>query len=123
MVEEYYGRFFLDRFFFAAGLRGVFFLMAVVLGLSNPLRVIAHELLNSLKSNASVDWQHRESARARMRIYGVVVVTIEPDLPSGGDVNSTHFMHWIVFSLDMPPHHSGTHGWQYPPHGRRLLRH
>ena len=32
------------------------------------LRVIAHELLNSLKSKASVDWQHRESARARMRV-------------------------------------------------------
>ena len=32
------------------------------------LRVIAQELLNSLKTNASVDWQHRESARARMRI-------------------------------------------------------
>ena len=35
---------------------------------NDQLRVIAHELLNSLKSNASVDWQHRESARARMRI-------------------------------------------------------
>ncbi|PQO22454.1 DEAD/DEAH box helicase [Rhodobacteraceae bacterium WD3A24] len=32
------------------------------------LRVIAHELLGSLKSNASVDWQHREAARARMRV-------------------------------------------------------
>ena len=32
------------------------------------LRVIAHELLNSLKSNVTVDWQHRESARARMRV-------------------------------------------------------
>ncbi|WP_138381169.1 type I restriction endonuclease subunit R [Luteithermobacter gelatinilyticus] len=32
------------------------------------LRVIAHELLNSLKTNASVDWQHREAARARMRV-------------------------------------------------------
>ena len=32
------------------------------------LRVIAHELLNSLKSSASVDWQHREFARARMRV-------------------------------------------------------
>ena len=32
------------------------------------LRVIAHELLSSLKTNASVDWQHREAARARMRI-------------------------------------------------------
>ena len=32
------------------------------------LRIIAHELLNSLKRNTSVDWQHRESARARMRV-------------------------------------------------------
>ena len=32
------------------------------------LRVIAHELLNHLKGGASVDWQHRESARARMRV-------------------------------------------------------
>ena len=35
---------------------------------NDHLRVIAQELLNSLKSNASVDWQHRESARARMRV-------------------------------------------------------
>ncbi len=35
---------------------------------NDHLRVIAHELLKSLKSNASVDWQHRESARARMRV-------------------------------------------------------
>jgi type I restriction enzyme R subunit len=34
----------------------------------DKLRVIAHELLNSLKTNASVDWQHREAARARMRV-------------------------------------------------------
>jgi hypothetical protein len=32
------------------------------------LRVIAHELLNSLRSNASVDWQHHRSPRARMRV-------------------------------------------------------
>jgi len=32
------------------------------------LRVIAHELLSNLKTNASVDWQHREAARARMRV-------------------------------------------------------
>jgi len=32
------------------------------------LRVIAHELLTSLKSNVSVDWAHRDSARARMRV-------------------------------------------------------
>ena len=35
---------------------------------NDHLRVIAHELLSSLKSTASVDWQHRESARARMRV-------------------------------------------------------
>ncbi|PTW50460.1 DNA invertase Pin-like site-specific DNA recombinase [Rhodovulum kholense] len=31
-------------------------------------KVIAHELLVSLKGSASVDWSHRESARARMRV-------------------------------------------------------
>ncbi len=34
----------------------------------DKLRVIAQELLNNLRSNASVDWQHRSAARARMRI-------------------------------------------------------
>jgi len=32
------------------------------------LRVIAHELLNSLKENVTVDWAHRDAARARMRV-------------------------------------------------------
>lgn len=32
------------------------------------LRVIAHELLSSLKRNATVDWEHRENARAKMRV-------------------------------------------------------
>ena len=32
------------------------------------LRVIAHELLSQLKQNVTVDWAHREAARARMRI-------------------------------------------------------
>ena len=35
---------------------------------NDHLRVIALELLKSLKGNAPVDWQHRESARARMRV-------------------------------------------------------
>lgn len=35
---------------------------------NDQLKVIAHELLNSLKSNVTVDWSHRESARAKMRI-------------------------------------------------------
>ena len=35
---------------------------------NDSLKVIAHELLSSLKSNITVDWSHRESARARMRV-------------------------------------------------------
>ena len=34
----------------------------------DQLRVIAHELLMSLRENVTVDWAHRESARARMRV-------------------------------------------------------
>lgn len=34
----------------------------------DKLKVIAHELLNRLRENVSVDWAHRESARARMRV-------------------------------------------------------
>jgi type I restriction enzyme R subunit len=32
------------------------------------LRVIAHELVASIKGNVTVDWMHREAARARMRV-------------------------------------------------------
>lgn len=35
---------------------------------SERLRVIAHELLKHLRSNVTVDWHQRESARARMRV-------------------------------------------------------
>jgi type I restriction enzyme R subunit len=35
---------------------------------NEKLRVIAHELLMSLRENVTVDWAHRESARARMRV-------------------------------------------------------
>ncbi|KIZ43709.1 MULTISPECIES: type I restriction endonuclease subunit R [Rhodopseudomonas] len=35
---------------------------------NDSLKLIAHELLVSLKKSASVDWSHRESARARMRV-------------------------------------------------------
>ncbi|MDR0458562.1 MAG: DUF3387 domain-containing protein, partial [Burkholderiaceae bacterium] len=38
-----------------------------VLG-DDKLRVIAHELLASLRHNVSVDWAHREPARARLRV-------------------------------------------------------
>jgi type I restriction enzyme R subunit len=32
------------------------------------LRVIAHELVTQIKSSVSVDWMHREAARARIRV-------------------------------------------------------
>lgn len=35
---------------------------------NDSLKVIAHELLTGLKGSATVDWSHRESARARMRV-------------------------------------------------------
>jgi type I restriction enzyme, R subunit len=35
---------------------------------NEALKVIAHDLLLSLKGNITVDWSHRESARARMRV-------------------------------------------------------
>ena len=35
---------------------------------NEALKVIAHDLLVSLKGNITVDWSHRESARARMRV-------------------------------------------------------
>ena len=38
-----------------------------VLG-NDTLRLIAHELLEQMKANATVDWHKRESARARMRV-------------------------------------------------------
>lgn len=35
---------------------------------NDSLKIIAHELLTSLKRNITVDWAHRDSARARMRV-------------------------------------------------------
>ena len=35
---------------------------------NDSLKVIAHELLVNLKGSVTVDWTHRESARARMRV-------------------------------------------------------
>ncbi|NBB16279.1 HsdR family type I site-specific deoxyribonuclease [Caulobacter sp. SLTY] len=35
---------------------------------SETLRLIAHELLEQLRNNATVDWHQREGARARMRV-------------------------------------------------------
>ena len=35
---------------------------------NDQLKLIAHELLESLKANISVDWAHRANARARLRV-------------------------------------------------------
>jgi type I restriction enzyme R subunit len=48
------------------------------------LRVIAHELLTTLRNNMTVDWMHREAARARMRILVKRILRrygFPPDLP------------------------------------------
>ena len=41
---------------------------AVQMMRDDKLRVIAHELLVSLRENVAVDWTRRESARARLRV-------------------------------------------------------
>jgi type I restriction enzyme, R subunit len=33
------------------------------------LRVIAHELVASIRKNVTVDWMHRDAACARMRVF------------------------------------------------------
>jgi type I restriction enzyme R subunit len=38
-----------------------------VLG-NDQLKVIAHQILKSLKANVTIDWAHRDSARARLRV-------------------------------------------------------
>ena len=53
---------------------------------NDHLRVIAHELLSNLKHNVSVDWQHREPARARMRVLVKRILRkhgYPPDLQAG----------------------------------------
>jgi type I restriction enzyme R subunit len=35
---------------------------------NDQLKVIAHELLKNLQSNITIDWAHREPARARLRV-------------------------------------------------------
>ena len=41
---------------------------AVELMGNDKLKLIAHEVLESLKANVSVDWAHRKNARARLRV-------------------------------------------------------
>jgi len=53
---------------------------------NDSLKVIAHELLMSLKRSVTVDWSHRESARARMRVLVKRILRkygYPPDLQDG----------------------------------------
>lgn len=34
----------------------------------DKLKIIAHDLMKSIKDNISVDWQKRDSARAKIRV-------------------------------------------------------
>lgn len=35
---------------------------------NDQLKIIAHQILKGLKANVSIDWAHRDSARARLRV-------------------------------------------------------
>jgi type I restriction enzyme R subunit len=52
----------------------------------DKLKVIAHELLVNLRENVTVDWAHRESARARLRVLVKRILRkygYPPDLQDG----------------------------------------
>ncbi len=56
----------------------------------DKLRVIAHELLVSLRENVAVDWAHRESARVRLRVLVKRILRkygYPPDLQGRGGAN------------------------------------
>jgi type I restriction enzyme R subunit len=56
-----------------------------VLG-NDQLKVIAHELLQGLQSNITIDWTHSESARARLRVLVKRILRkygYPPDLQDG----------------------------------------
>lgn len=53
---------------------------------NQQLKIIAHELLQGLKSNITIDWAHRDSARARLRVLVKRILRkygYPPDLQDG----------------------------------------
>ena len=76
---------------------------------AGKLRVIAHELLVSLRENVAVDWAHRESLRARLR--ALVKRTLRkccnpPDLQDAAV--QTVLQQAEVLSASRQPRHSRT---------------
>jgi len=53
---------------------------------NDALKIIAHELLMSLRASSTVDWAKREAARARMRVLVKRILRkhgYPPDLQDG----------------------------------------
>lgn len=53
---------------------------------NDQLKIIAHELLQGLQSNITIDWAHRDSARARLRVLVKRILRkygYPPDLQDG----------------------------------------
>jgi type I restriction enzyme R subunit len=53
---------------------------------NDQLKVIAHELLQGLRSNFTIDWAHRDSARAKLRVLVKRILRkyrYPPDLQDG----------------------------------------
>jgi type I restriction enzyme R subunit len=53
---------------------------------NDQLKVIAHELLQGLRSNITIDWAHRDSARAKLRVLVKRILRkyrYPPDLQDG----------------------------------------
>ncbi len=53
---------------------------------NDQLKIIAHELLQGLKTNITIDWAHRDSARARLRVLVKRILRkygYPPDLQDG----------------------------------------
>ena len=74
----------------------------------DKLRVIAHELLMSLRDNVAVDWAHRESARARLRVLVKRILRkygYPPDLQDAAV--QTVLQQAEVLSASWQPGHSG----------------
>lgn len=80
----------------------------------DKLRLIAHELLMGLRENVSVDWAHRDSARARMR---VLVKRILRKYGYPPDLQDTA-VQTVLQQADPPPPPTG----RMQPAGGRWLR-
>lgn len=76
----------------------------------DKLKIIAHELLISLRENVSVDWAHRDSARARMRVLVKRILRkygYPPDLQDAAVQTVLQQAEALSSTWSMPRHGSG----------------